>query len=190
VVRSSAAASTRYNTLPAISIPPVVKGETQILTLLSWLLLRYLSGGCWKYLAPEGFSRSNEYTIRASLTSSLADHYRQKCSISFFLACTSIAEFLKSSLWVQVEWTQELHDRFVCAVETLGADKAVPSKILDHMGPIAAGLTRQNVASHLQKYRKRYSVQSDFCKAAAYCPPAAYPCWSPFATPYMMGAPL
>ncbi len=90
---------------------------------------------------------------------------------------------------VQVEWTQELHDRFVCAVETLGTDKAVPSKILDHMGPIAAGLTRQNVASHLQKYRKRHSAQSDFCKAAAYCPPAAYPCWSPFATPYMMGAP-
>lgn len=89
----------------------------------------------------------------------------------------------------QVEWTQELHDRFVCAVETLGADKAVPSKILDHMGPIAAGLTRQNVASHLQKYRKRHSAQSDFCKAAAYCPPAAYPCWSPFATPYMMGTP-
>ena len=27
MVRSSAAASTRYNTLPAISIPPVVKGE-------------------------------------------------------------------------------------------------------------------------------------------------------------------
>ncbi|CAL8468401.1 g7941 [Coccomyxa elongata] len=89
----------------------------------------------------------------------------------------------------KVEWTQELHDRFVCAVETLGADKAVPSKILDHMGPIAAGLTRQNVASHLQKYRKRHSAQSDFCKAAAYCPPAAYPCWSPFATPYMMGRP-
>ncbi|EIE19409.1 hypothetical protein COCSUDRAFT_54678 [Coccomyxa subellipsoidea C-169] len=55
------------------------------------------------------------------------------------------------------------------------------------MGPIAAGLTRQNVASHLQKYRKRHTAQSDFCKAAAYCPPAAYPCWSPFATPYMMG---
>jgi SHAQKYF class myb-like DNA-binding protein len=85
----------------------------------------------------------------------------------------------------QVEWTAELHDRFVCAVETLGADKAVPSKILDHMGPIAAGLTRQNVASHLQKYRTRKRTHSDFCRAAPYCPPAAYPCWSPFATPYM-----
>ncbi len=91
----------------------------------------------------------------------------------------------------QVEWTQELHERFVNAVETLGADKAVPSKILEHMGPIAVGLTRQNVASHLQKYRTRKRTQNDFCKAAAYCPPAAYQCWSPFNPPCaMIGAPL
>ena len=77
------------------------------------------------------------------------------------------------------------------AVETLGADKAVPSKILEHMGPIAVGLTRQNVASHLQKYRTRKRTQNDFCKAAAYCPPAAYQCWSPFSPPCaMIGAPL
>ena len=76
------------------------------------------------------------------------------------------------------------------AVETLGADKAVPSKILDHMGPIAVGLTRQNVASHLQKYRTRKRTQNDFCKAAAYCPPAAYQCWSPFSPSCaMIGAP-
>ena len=91
----------------------------------------------------------------------------------------------------QVEWTQELHERFVNAVETLGADKAVPSKILEHMGPIAVGLTRQNVASHLQKHRTRKRTQNDFCKAAAYCPPAAYQCWSPFSPPCaLIGAPL
>ena len=90
---------------------------------------------------------------------------------------------------LQVEWTQELHERFVNAVETLGADKAVPSKILEHMGPIAAGLTRQNVASHLQKHRTRRRSQNDFCKAAPYCPPAAYHCWSPFSPPgAMIGA--
>ena len=88
-----------------------------------------------------------------------------------------------------MEWTQELHERFVNAVETLGADKAVPSKILEHMGPIAAGLTRQNVASHLQKHRTRRRSQNDFCKAAPYCPPAAYHCWSPFSPPgAMIGA--
>jgi two-component response regulator (ARR-B family) len=55
----------------------------------------------------------------------------------------------------KLAWDEKLHDRFVWAVEAIGVDKAVPSKILDKMGPSARGLTRQNVASHLQKYRQR-----------------------------------
>ncbi|KAL8510921.1 hypothetical protein ACS0TY_017656 [Phlomoides rotata] len=51
----------------------------------------------------------------------------------------------------KVDWTPELHRRFVQAVEQLGLDKAVPSRILEIMG--ADTLTRHNVASHLQKYR-------------------------------------
>ncbi|KAF7141203.1 hypothetical protein RHSIM_Rhsim06G0137200 [Rhododendron simsii] len=35
---------------------------------------------------------------------------------------------------VKVDWTPELHKRFVQAVEQLGIDKAVPSKILEIMG--------------------------------------------------------
>ncbi|KAL2245712.1 UNVERIFIED_CONTAM: putative transcription factor GLK1 [Sesamum indicum] len=52
---------------------------------------------------------------------------------------------------VKVDWTPELHRQFVQAVEKLGLDKAVPSKILELMGIDC--LTRHNVASHLQKYR-------------------------------------
>ncbi|GLT86843.1 hypothetical protein SLE2022_049570 [Rubroshorea leprosula] len=52
---------------------------------------------------------------------------------------------------VKVDWTPELHRRFVQAVEQLGVDKAVPSRILELMGIDC--LTRHNVASHLQKYR-------------------------------------
>ncbi|KAI4325134.1 hypothetical protein MLD38_030557 [Melastoma candidum] len=52
---------------------------------------------------------------------------------------------------VKVDWTPELHRRFVQAVEQLGVDKAVPSRILEIMGIDC--LTRHNVASHLQKYR-------------------------------------
>ncbi|KFK40431.1 hypothetical protein AALP_AA3G372500 [Arabis alpina] len=52
---------------------------------------------------------------------------------------------------VKVDWTPELHRRFVDAVEQLGVDKAVPSRILELMGVHC--LTRHNVASHLQKYR-------------------------------------
>lgn len=52
---------------------------------------------------------------------------------------------------VKVDWTPELHRRFVQAVEQLGIDKAVPSRILEIMG--IKCLTRHNIASHLQKYR-------------------------------------
>ncbi|XP_066400715.1 probable transcription factor GLK2 isoform X1 [Miscanthus floridulus] len=52
---------------------------------------------------------------------------------------------------VKVDWTPELHRRFVQAVEQLGIDKAVPSRILEIMGMDC--LTRHNIASHLQKYR-------------------------------------
>lgn len=54
----------------------------------------------------------------------------------FFLGC------------VKVDWTPELHRRFVQAVEQLGVDKAVPSRILEIMGIDC--LTRHNIASHLQ----------------------------------------
>ncbi|VFQ65131.1 unnamed protein product [Cuscuta campestris] len=51
----------------------------------------------------------------------------------------------------RVVWTMELHQQFVAAVNQLGIDKAVPKKILELMN--VPGLTRENVASHLQKYR-------------------------------------
>eukprot|EP00951_Prasinocladus_malaysianus_P016686 scaffold130408_cov30-Prasinocladus_malaysianus.AAC.1 len=53
----------------------------------------------------------------------------------------------------KVDWTPELHSKFIEAVKAIGVKDAVPSQILDRMGPCAAGLTRQNIASHLQKYR-------------------------------------
>jgi SHAQKYF class myb-like DNA-binding protein len=84
-----------------------------------------------------------------------------------------------------VVWSVELHQQFVHAVNSLGIDKAVPKRILDLMG--VAGLTRENVASHLQKYRlylkRLQSVQSSAAaaeanslgRAAAHAPGAAAP---------------
>ncbi|GER27667.1 response regulator 1 [Striga asiatica] len=60
----------------------------------------------------------------------------------------------------RVVWSVELHQQFVTAVNQLGIDKAVPKKILELMS--VPGLSRENVASHLQKYRlylKRLSGQ-------------------------------
>ncbi|XP_020585843.1 transcription factor PCL1-like [Phalaenopsis equestris] len=48
-------------------------------------------------------------------------------------------------------WTPELHKRFVDAVAHLGVKNAVPKTIMQLMN--VDGLTRENVASHLQKYR-------------------------------------
>ncbi|CAK0740146.1 hypothetical protein CVIRNUC_001228 [Coccomyxa viridis] len=51
----------------------------------------------------------------------------------------------------RVVWSVEMHQQFVAAVNQLGIDKAVPKRILDIMN--VDNLTRENVASHLQKYR-------------------------------------
>ncbi|EEH54780.1 g2-like myb-family transcription factor [Micromonas pusilla CCMP1545] len=48
-------------------------------------------------------------------------------------------------------WTPPLHKRFVDAVSHLGIRNAVPKTIMQLMN--VDGLTRENVASHLQKYR-------------------------------------
>ncbi|KAF5752167.1 two-component response regulator ARR2 [Tripterygium wilfordii] len=53
----------------------------------------------------------------------------------------------------QVTWSGDLHQQFVAAVNQLGIDKAVPKKILELMN--VPGISRENVASHLQKYRLR-----------------------------------
>eukprot|EP00899_Mesostigma_viride_P023158 jgi/Mesvir1/4026/Mv05823-RA.1 len=62
----------------------------------------------------------------------------------------------------RVVWSVSLHQQFVNAVNQLGVEKAVPKRILDLM--CVSGLTRENVASHLQKYRlylKRLSVHGE-----------------------------
>nr|AMJ39436.1 two-component response regulator-like protein APRR2 [Cucumis sativus] len=61
----------------------------------------------------------------------------------------------------KVDWTPELHRNFVQAVEQLGIDHAIPSKILELMK--VEGLTRHNIASHLQKYRmqKKHVMQRE-----------------------------
>lgn len=51
----------------------------------------------------------------------------------------------------RVVWSVDLHRKFVAAVNQLGIEKAVPKRILDLMN--VERLSRENVASHLQKYR-------------------------------------
>ncbi|KAL9842155.1 putative response regulator and transcription factor RR-B-type family [Arabidopsis thaliana] len=53
----------------------------------------------------------------------------------------------KKKIW----WTNPLQDLFLQAIQHIGYDKVVPKKILAFMN--VPYLTRENVASHLQKYR-------------------------------------
>ncbi|XP_054824888.1 two-component response regulator ORR22-like [Prosopis cineraria] len=53
----------------------------------------------------------------------------------------------------RVVWSADLHKKFERAVVQLGVDKAVPKQILELMN--VPYLTREHVASHLQKYRLR-----------------------------------
>ncbi|GMH01531.1 hypothetical protein Nepgr_003370 [Nepenthes gracilis] len=51
----------------------------------------------------------------------------------------------------RVVWSVDLHQKFVQAVNQIGFEKVGPKKILDLMN--VPWLSRENVASHLQKYR-------------------------------------
>ncbi|KAI3949739.1 hypothetical protein MKX01_040956 [Papaver californicum] len=55
----------------------------------------------------------------------------------------------------RVVWTAQLHTHFLNAIENLGVDSAVPKKILEYMK--VPGLTRENVASHLQVLLPTYT---------------------------------
>ncbi|MCO5549948.1 hypothetical protein L7F22_003425 [Adiantum nelumboides] len=59
-----------------------------------------------------------------------------------------VEEMSSSPKKARVNWSQQLHQQFVTAVNQLGVDKAVPKRILEIMN--VQGLSRENVASHLQ----------------------------------------
>ncbi|WRX08892.1 Signal transduction response regulator [Theobroma cacao] len=78
-------------------------------------------------------------------------------------------------------WTNELHNRFLEAIKVLGIDAGLcsyllshlgahPKKILQHMN--VPGLKKENVSSHLQKYRlslkrEQYAIQKTMSRGSA-----------------------
>ncbi|WVZ67243.1 LOW QUALITY PROTEIN: hypothetical protein U9M48_016349 [Paspalum notatum var. saurae] len=66
-------------------------------------------------------------------------------------AAAAPADPTSNSKRPRLVWTPQLHKRFVDVVAHLGIKNAVPKTIMQLMN--VEGLTRENVASHLQKYR-------------------------------------
>lgn len=106
------------------------------------------------------------------------------CSFNYLNAfrcmCVTGSFFFLS---LQVDWTPELHKKFVQAVEQLGVDQAIPSRILELMK--VEGLTRHNVASHLQvSVNFAFTALSDIVfldnAISAQCSPrvTSLRCWS------------
>ncbi|PSR95093.1 Transcription factor LUX like [Actinidia chinensis var. chinensis] len=83
-------------------------------------------------------------------------------------------------------WTPQLHKRFVEVVKHLGVGNAVPKTIMQLMN--VEGLTRENVASHLQKYRlylkRKQGLSDDGPSSDQLFAPAPTP------TPQMMHMPV
>ncbi|KAI3420565.1 rRNA adenine N(6)-methyltransferase [Psidium guajava] len=59
----------------------------------------------------------------------------------------------------KLTWTNELHEKFLRAIQFLGIDRAYPKTILQHMN--VPGLRKQSVSSHLQKYRRSLKRDQD-----------------------------
>ncbi|XP_074576279.1 uncharacterized protein LOC141832796 [Curcuma longa] len=65
----------------------------------------------------------------------------------------------KKSEAPRMRWTEELHRRFVAAVEFLGGEtRATPKRILEAMGVKGIGMSQ--VKSHLQMYRSGMSLHN------------------------------
>ncbi|KAF1883605.1 hypothetical protein Lal_00012519, partial [Lupinus albus] len=67
----------------------------------------------------------------------------------------------------RLEWSIELHNKFVDAVNQLGIKKASPQKILQLMND--ENLTYKHVASHLHKYKLHITRTSTFVPHQQQC---------------------
>ncbi|XP_011091823.1 two-component response regulator ARR14-like isoform X2 [Sesamum indicum] len=94
-----------------------------------------------------------------------------------------VAKFRKK---VWTEWTQELHEKFMDAVRMLGEGRCYPREILELMN--VPGLTRMQVASHLQKCRRGTWQSPDERKCKIVMPKMNLPQTSGRAKPRKFGS--
>ncbi|KAE9464916.1 hypothetical protein C3L33_03177, partial [Rhododendron williamsianum] len=66
----------------------------------------------------------------------------------------------------KIVWTNALHNQFLEAIRCVGIERAVPKKILELMN--VPGLTRENIASHLQPFPITISLDDNFMNLQKY----------------------
>lgn len=101
-----------------------------------------------------------DVNTRTNLETKIGEDYDREGASSSVSDVHKASALKESAAWTartvttrrrRLQWTAELHGLFVKAVDEIGLEAAMPKGILQHMG--VSGLTRDNVASHLQKYR-------------------------------------
>lgn len=98
-----------------------------------------------------GNDDNNNISSAAGATKGIVKEQKKRSSLKDEEDVELENDDLSTSKKPRVVWSVELHQQFVTAVNQLGLDKAVPKRILELMN--VPGLTRENVASHLQKFR-------------------------------------
>ncbi|KAI3735808.1 hypothetical protein L6452_15325 [Arctium lappa] len=94
--------------------------------------------------------RIHKYYMLPDETSSYIDPRLMNGNYYYYVENENDADFAKKK--VCLEWTEELHTKFLDAVYELGEGRCFPKDILETMG--VPGLTRMQIASHLQKCRR------------------------------------
>ncbi|RHN59122.1 putative response regulator and transcription factor RR-A-type family [Medicago truncatula] len=96
----------------------------------------------WQHVIRKGLTANKEYEI---VGSSVVQEIRKRGREDDNASKETQAKKARLS------WSPELHQRFLWAVNQLGLDRAMPKKILKIMD--VPNMTKEQVASHLQKYR-------------------------------------
>ncbi|KAL6496931.1 hypothetical protein OROGR_028860 [Orobanche gracilis] len=116
----------------------------------------------WQHVAREKIRLAKERETERERESSLAASYNTVRAFQFSENANMMDDklnILKKNNYnidhikrkVCTEWTRELHQKFMDAVQQLGEGRCFPKEILELMD--VPGLTRMQVASHLQKCR-------------------------------------
>ncbi|KAG9390451.1 Myb-like DNA-binding domain [Carpediemonas membranifera] len=119
--------------------------------------IHYAAGAEQKALTRPALDGGSNYGQRTSKTAIIGDTSNYKSSSKACRAMDSLKVQHSISMSdhgkYRVVWTPELHHRFIMVTLRMGIKSVVPKMLMAHLN--IDGLSRQSIASHLQKTRAR-----------------------------------